>query len=188
MAAAVYGGSPRHHQNRIAVNSPGSATNLQQHSSGSANAANIIVPPSSYLSSPVSLHHYSGGGIVAGGGSASGYASPTHPQHHHQYQRAGYGQGYYQVTHSNAQMPNPLYASQRNFKRKSAVELLAESKAYYVKSETVLDLPDGRPLALFRANSQLYRSNHMGSSPCKLTLQEIEGELSGHLVTINQIN
>lgn len=158
MAAAVYGGSPRHHQNRVLVNSNGSATNLQQ---GSSNAGNIIVPPSPYLSSPVSLHHYSnsggGGGHGGGGGSLSGYASPTHPQHHHQhYQGTGYGHGFYQVMHSNAQMPNPLYASQRNFKRKSAVELLAESKAYYVKSETVLD-----------RHQHLYRSNNLGSSPCK---------------------
>lgn len=60
------------------------------------------------------------------------------------------------MAHSNAHLPNPLYASQRNFKRKSAVELLAESKAYYVKSETVLD-----------RHQQLYRSSNLGSSPCK---------------------
>lgn len=159
MAAAVYGGSPRHHQanQRILVNHNGSATNLQQHP---ANPGNIIVPPSPYLSSPVSLHHYS----LSGSG---GYGSPTHPQqqHHHQHhasyggQGGGYGHsggggsGFYPVSHSsNAHLPNPMYASQRSFQRKSAVELLAESKSYYVKSETVLD-----------------RHQHLGSTPCKFT-------------------
>lgn len=171
MAAAVYGGSPRHHQTnqRILVNPNGSATNLQ-HPSGSANPGNIIVPPSPYLSSPVSLHHYSlsGGGGGGGGGSGSGgYGSPTHPQQHqhHSYGAAaggygghgGGGGGFYQVAHSNAHLPNPMYASQRSFQRKSAVELLAESKSYYVKSETVLD-----------RHQHLYRSGNLGSSPCKL--------------------
>lgn len=177
MATAVYGGSPRHHQNRMLVNPNGSAANLQQHPSGTANPGNIIVPPPPYLSSPVSLHHYSshqsgggggaGGATSAGGGSSSasgGYGSPTHPPHHHHHYQGtgsggggGYGQGFYQTQHSTAHhMPNPLYASQRNFKRKSAVELLAESKAYYVKSETVLD-----------RHQQLYRSGNLASSACK---------------------
>ena len=146
MAAVVYGGSPRHHQTRI-INPNGSTSNLPQHSAGSGNPGNIIVPPLPYLSSPVSLHHYS---HHSGGGGVSS-ASPTHPQHHYQ------GTAFYPVSHSNAnQMPNPLYASQRNFKRKSAVELLAESKSYYVKSETVLD-----------RHQHLYRSGNMGSAPCE---------------------
>lgn len=168
MATAVYGGSPRHHQNRMLVNPNGSAANLQQHPSGTTNPGNIIVPPPPYLSSPVhhySSHHSGGAGANSAGGgssSASGYGSPTHPPHHHHYQGTGgggggYGHGFYQMQHSNAHhMPNPLYASQRNFKRKSAVELLAESKAYYVKSETVLD-----------RHQQLYRSGNLGSSACE---------------------
>lgn len=156
MATAVFGGSPRHHQNRILVNPNGSATNLQQ--DRSSNPGNIIVPPSPYLSSPVSLHHYchsGGGGVGSSSVGGGGYGSPTQP--HHQHGFSGGGHGFYQIAHSsNAHLPNPLYASQRNFKRKSAVELLAESKAYYVKSETVLD-----------RHQQLYRSSNMGSSPCK---------------------
>lgn len=153
MATAVYGGSPRHHQHRVLVNPKGSGSNLQQHGAvGAGNPGNIIVPPLPYLSSPVSLHHYnSGGGSFSGGGTASGYASPTHNHHHYHGSSSAHGHGFHQTPHS--QMPNPLYASQRNFKRKSAVELLAESKAYYVKSETVLD-----------RHQQLYRG---ASSPCK---------------------
>lgn len=39
-----------------------------------------------------------------------------------------------------------LSSSTTNNKRKSAVELLAESKAFYVKSETVLDRKQELPL------------------------------------------
>lgn len=39
-----------------------------------------------------------------------------------------------------------LSSSATNNKRKSAVELLAESKAFYVKSETVLDRKQELPL------------------------------------------
>lgn len=142
MATAVYGGSPRHHQNRILLNPNGSLGNIQKVSSSAAvNPGQIIVPPPNYLSSPVSLHQYMGSsGVYSAGGSTSGCASPTHPPHHHYQSGSGHSQGgFYQMSLSNPQMPNPLYATQRNFKRKSAVELLAESKAYYVKSETVLD-------------------------------------------------
>lgn len=42
--------------------------------------------------------------------------------------------------------PRSLAPQQQQQKRKSAVELLAETKAFYVKSETVLDRKQELPL------------------------------------------
>ncbi|CRL00080.1 CLUMA_CG013362, isoform A [Clunio marinus] len=65
-------------------------------------------------------------------------------QHHHMMQSGSIGGSappplsIYQVKehHNNYMM---LYSRNYNYKRKTAVEMLAESKPYYVKSETVLD-------------------------------------------------
>lgn len=67
----------------------------------------------------------------------------TLPQQHHHKMHSGSTSGapplsIYQVRehHSNYL---ESYSRNFNYKRKSAVEMLAESKPYYVKSETVLD-------------------------------------------------
>lgn len=59
-------------------------------------------------------------------------------QHHHQASGAPPPLSIYQVKehHNNYLMS---HSRNYNYKRKSAVEMLAESKPYYVKSETVLD-------------------------------------------------
>lgn len=72
--------------------------------------------------------------------------SQTHhqsQQQHHHVMHSGSASGapplsIYQVKehHNNYLMS---YSRNYNYKRKSAVEMLAESKPYYVKSETVLD-------------------------------------------------
>jgi hypothetical protein len=51
---------------------------------------------------------------------------------------------------------NYLMSHSRNYKRKTAVELLAESKPFYVKSETVLD-----------RQQQLIRGSGNNSISCK---------------------
>lgn len=112
MAAVVYGGSPRH-----------SGSNNSNRLSNTTNPHNL------------SSHH-----------------SPYHPHHSQQQQQQQ------QHSHSNMGQPMPqTYISAqsnsgglslshhyhhntlRSSKRKSAVEMLAESKPFYVKSETVLD-------------------------------------------------
>lgn len=59
-------------------------------------------------------------------------------QHHHHSSGAPPPLSIYQVKehHNNYLMS---HSRNYNYKRKSAVEMLAESKPYYVKSETVLD-------------------------------------------------
>lgn len=124
MAAAVYGGSPRHHS-RI--------TNT-----GNANPNHISPNIALQQSTPF----------------ISSSAIQQHQQHHHHH-------------HQQQQPPNSyltlsqqhslfMHQSQRHSKRKSAVELLAESKPFYVKSETVLD----------RQQQLNYRGV---STPCKFT-------------------
>lgn len=150
MATAVYGGSPRHHQNRMLVTTPsGSSPALQpqqhhhHHQMNPNKPPNIIIPPSPYLSSPSSLQHYHHNPQQYGSQQHFGHSS-----NHNFYQTA--------QLHHSPHLPNPIYASHRNFKRKSAVELLAETKAYYVKSETVLD-----------RHQQLYRSSNLAPTSCK---------------------
>lgn len=99
MAAAVYGGSPRHSRHSSASQS----SLHHQQSPYHHHSSSIIVPPVSYLS----------------GSQSSGTA--TSPYHQH------------------LRMADLMHRRDKSAKRKSAVEMLAESKPFYVKSEMVLD-------------------------------------------------
>ncbi|GAB0096934.1 uncharacterized protein DMENIID0001_125160 [Sergentomyia squamirostris] len=93
------------------------------------------------------------------GHSASYFSSPASLQHYHQprtHHLMNYG------------------TDQRHSKRKSAVELLAESKPLYVKSETVLD----RDQQLFRGNAS--NAMHMLSPTRTLTQQSPVQQSSRH--------
>lgn len=136
MAAIVYGGSPRHHSGRMTGSHHHHSSSTTHHYTGSANVTSpsayshhhpsaasnnpIIMPPASYLSGSSLTHaatlpppQFSGGGSPLG---------TTQQTIHHHYQHT-----------------SVMYSVGRHHKRKSAVELLAESKPFYVKSETVLD-------------------------------------------------
>lgn len=96
MAAAVYGGSPRHSRHQ---SQPQSSLHHHQQSPYHHHTNSMIVPPVSYQS-PVSVQS---------------------PYHHH------------------LRLADVAHRRDKSAKRKSAVEMLAESKPFYVKSEMVLD-------------------------------------------------
>lgn len=139
MAASVYGGSPSHH-NRIVHNSNGLPNSHNQIMSDGLSHAHtqFYHDPAHYLqhSNFTSLKHSTALSSI--------FVAPSVSQHHHpippklpkktkkSYRTISGGT----VIHS-AVANDPHYV--RNTKRKSAVELLAESKPYYVKSENVLD-------------------------------------------------
>lgn len=137
MATVVYGGSPRHTSSRSVVSQSQTSSLHRQHTSPYHHHSNIIIPPSSYLSSSsVTTSSYVG---------SSGQApspivyhslrlSDLHGQHHR---------------------------SDRHNKRKSAVEMLAESKPFYVKSEIVLD-----------RHQHLSNRSSTSSGSCKCNLTE----------------
>jgi hypothetical protein len=65
-----------------------------------------------------------------------------HPQqqhHHTMHQSASAAPPPLSIYQAKEHHNNYLLSHSRNYKRKSAVELLAETKSYYVKSENVLD-------------------------------------------------
>ncbi|XP_021696820.1 probable serine/threonine-protein kinase yakA isoform X1 [Aedes aegypti] len=138
MAAVVYGNSPRHssrhhhsgsgqsHLGGVTPHSPYHQHQQQQQqhhslpshhhvaaSSITALSQQIITPPTSYLSTSTTTI------------SSTSHQQTTYYLHQQQQQ-----QQHQQAVH---------YHNMRNSKRKSAVELLAESKPFYVKSEMVLD-------------------------------------------------
>lgn len=126
MATVVYGGSPRH---RSAVTQSQTSSLHRQHTPPYHHHSNIIVPPSSYLSSSsVTTSSYvdssSGRGGGGGGNSTAISQQPTPIVYHSLRLSDLHGQH---------------HRSDRHNKRKSAVEMLAESKPFYVKSEIVLD-------------------------------------------------
>lgn len=106
MGTIVYGGSPRHHSNRISVSTGGSMSNASCAPPIHANPLHQSTP---YISSSSTPNQSPSITMPP-----SSYMSP-HYQHH------------------------PFYQNFRYSKRKSAAELLAESKPYYIKSESVLD-------------------------------------------------
>lgn len=137
MAASVYGGSPVHH-NRIVHNS-----------NGLSNAHNQIMPDG--LSHAHSTFYHDNGhflphqnftalkhstalsSIFVAPPSQSHPIPPVLPKKTKKTYRTIIG-----GTVVHCSLPNdPQFI--KNTKRKSAVELLAESKPYYVKSENVLD-------------------------------------------------
>lgn len=110
MAAAVYGGSPRHHSRMLVTNS---GSNNDSGTPAHLQPTLILQQSTPFVSG--SNHQLTNNIIVP----SVPYLTPSQAQKQH----------------------NAFIHSQRNYhsKRKSAVELLAETKQYYVKSETVRD-------------------------------------------------
>lgn len=164
MAASVYGGSPAHH-NRIVHNSNGlSNAHNQIMSDGLSHAHTSFYHESAHYlphhQKFSSLKHSTAlSSIFVAPSSVQPSPPPPLPSHQHQKQQQ---QHHHQQQQHNQIPPilpkktkktyrtisgataihsgfinDPHYV--RNIKRKSAVELLAESKPYYVKSENVLD-------------------------------------------------
>lgn len=160
MAAAVFGGSPRHHSsshsghrsvadrntknfNTIAGRLAHSTPSLQHppptqpgiHTNPSSNT--IFPPPTSFISSATPV------ASVVTSASANMHQqfhqnqSQSQPYPHQmfiQQQQQQQNQPQHHLSHQQQQQHHF-----RHSKRKTAVELLAESKPFYVKSETVLD-------------------------------------------------
>lgn len=124
MAASVYGGSPVHH-NRIVHNSNGlSNAHNQIMSDGLSHAHSTFYHDSAHFPPHpnfTALKHST---------ALSSIIPPALPKKTYRTIIGG------TVVHCS--LPNDPHFV-KNTKRKSAVELLAESKPYYVKSENVLD-------------------------------------------------
>lgn len=148
MAASVYGGSPAHH-NRIVHSNGLSNAHNQIMSDGLSHAhTSFYHEPAHYLP-----HHPKFSSLKHSTALSSIFVAQSSVQPSHQHQKQ---QQHNQIPpilpkktkktyrtisggtaiHSGF-INDPHYV--RNIKRKSAVELLAESKPYYVKSENVLD-------------------------------------------------
>lgn len=153
MAASVYGGSPAHH-NRIVHNSNGLSNS---HNHNMSDGSSHVHPQLSHDPSAHYLQHSNFPNAIKHSTALSSIfvtqssqklqqqkqQQQQQPQHHQippqlpKKMRKNYltiSSG--TLVHSG--MINDSYFI-RNSKRKSAVELLAESKPYYVKSENVLD-------------------------------------------------
>lgn len=112
MATAMYGGSPRHH-NRIM--------------SGNVGTPNMISN-----SNTITTHHHFPNALQQSTPIISGTLNQSS---NIIYPPTSYNPANHYATHTLMHHHN----AHRLSKRKSAVELLAESKPFYVKSETVLD-------------------------------------------------
>lgn len=140
MAASVYGGSPAHH-NRIVHNANGLSNAHNQIMSDSLSHAHATYYHESAHYLPTAQNFAS---IKHSTAISSIFVAPSQPTLQHQippqlpkktkksYRTISTG------TAIHSGIINDAHYS-RNIKRKSAVELLAESKSYYVKSENVLD-------------------------------------------------
>uniref|UniRef100_A0A182NMB3 FAM110_C domain-containing protein n=1 Tax=Anopheles dirus TaxID=7168 RepID=A0A182NMB3_9DIPT len=147
MAAVVYGNSPRHssrhHQGHLlSQHSPyhTQSANAGQHHSlppppghHSHHSVSSVSPPSQIITPPTSYLSTATTAISSQQSSSSQSQQSQQPQyyHHHHSQSVSLPPQHSQTLSSYHQL--------RSSKRKSAVELLAESKPFYVKSETVLD-------------------------------------------------
>lgn len=121
MATAVYGGSPRHH-NRILV-------------SGNVGGPNIITN-----SNTITTHHHLPNALQQ---STPIISATLNQSANIIFPPTSYISSSNPATLSSSQFAAHTLMHHHNVhrlsKRKSAVELLAESKPFYVKSETVLD-------------------------------------------------
>lgn len=159
MAAAVFGGSPRHHNRNLISNS--NSTSIAVPNMTNENIAHnntSTIPPQSTPIRSTSLNHQSSNQMIFP--PLQSYISSSTPKssssyynnHHHRQQSNqsffNYGQsiGYQHplpispLQQQQQQLQQQQHVRSRHHsKRKSAVELLAESKPLYVKSETVLD-------------------------------------------------
>lgn len=122
MATAVYGGSPRHHS-RIIVGVTNTGNTKPAHIS-----PNIALQQSTPFISSSAIQQHQQQQIQQ--------QQQQHHHHHHQQQQQQQPNSYLTLSQQHSLF---MHQSQRHSKRKSAVELLAESKPFYVKSETVLD-------------------------------------------------
>ncbi|KAL1388301.1 hypothetical protein pipiens_003238 [Culex pipiens pipiens] len=149
MAAVVYGNSPRHtsrHHHSGGGGGQGHMVSTQHspyhHHQQSGSSGGSLQHHSSLPS-----HHHSAPGSMMTGSAMAGLITPptsylststtTISSVSHQQAAALYYQQ--QQAQVQAQQQAIHYHNMRNSKRKSAVEMLAESKPFYVKSETVLD-------------------------------------------------
>lgn len=152
MATAVYGGSPRHHS-RIVVGGTNTGNTKPSHIS-----PNIALQQSTpFISSSAIQQHQ------------QQQLQQQHHHHHHHQQQQQQPNSYLTLSQQHSLF---MHQSQRHSKRKSAVELLAESKPFYVKSETVLD----------RQQQLNYRGV---STPCKLNFLIIIVQMGLLNCTIN---
>ncbi|XP_031616604.1 protein kinase 4 [Contarinia nasturtii] len=139
MAASVYGGSPAHH-NRIVHNSNGlpNSHNQIMADSLSHGHSTFYHDPASYLPHQnfTSLKHSTALSSIF-------VAPPPVPPHQIPPLPKKTKKNYRTISGGTVIHSGMVTDQQQNFvrntKRKSAVELLAESKPYYVKSENVLD-------------------------------------------------
>lgn len=169
MAASVYG-SPAHH-NRIVHNSNGlSNSHNQMMSDGLSHGHSPFYhDPTPYLPHQnfTSLKHSTALSSIF-------VAQTTSQQQQHQippqlpkktkknYRTISGGT----AVHSGLLINDPHYV--RNTKRKSAVELLAESKSYYVKSENVLDKKQQLMYQSMRTPlATKSNTNNLSSNACK---------------------
>lgn len=197
MAASVYGGSPAHH-NRIVHNSNGLSSAQNQIITDSLTHAHT-----SFYHEPVHyMPHQKFSSLKTVTALSSIFVAqssvqpPLQPSLHHQKQQQHQippilpkktKKTYRTISGGTAIhsgfITDPHYA--RNIKRKSAVELLAESKPYYVKSENVLDKKQQlfyqsmrAPLAT-KSNSTILSSN-----ACKFSHSFIHSGLGSDIITI----
>lgn len=152
MAASVYGGSPAHH-NRIVHNSNGLSNAHNQIMSNGLSHAHMQFyhdpPPAHYLQhanfSNAIKHSTAISSVFAAHPMQQQQQQQQLQQDHHQIppQLPKKTRKNYRTISSGTLVHSGMFNDpqhfMRNTKRKSAVELLAESKPYYVKSENVLD-------------------------------------------------
>lgn len=137
MAASVYGGSPAHH-NRIVHNANGLSNSHNQMMSdhGLPHAH-----PAFYHDPAHYLPHQNFTSLKHSTALSSIFVAPT-SQHQIPPQLPKKTKKSYRTISAGTAVHSGIVNDShyvRNTKRKSAVELLAESKPYYVKSENVLD-------------------------------------------------
>lgn len=171
MAASVFGGSPAHH-NRIVHNANGLSSSHNQIQIMSDRGLSHAHPtfyhdPAHYLP-----HQFSSAKDSMA--LSSIYLAPS-SQHQIPPQLPKKTKKSYRTISSGTAVHSGIVNDShymRNTKRRSAVELLAESKSYYVKSENVLDKKQQllyqsmrTPLAI-KSNSA-----NLSSSACKLFAQ-----------------
>lgn len=120
----------------IVYSSPNRITSSSKMSHQKHQQQNLIQPPISYLSQTISTSQ----------SSLMTITTPNTPS----------SMSSTFIYHQQQQHHNYLMNHSRNYKRKSAVEMLAESKPFYVKSEAVLD-----------RQQQLMRSSGNSTIQCK---------------------
>lgn len=136
MAAAVFD-SPRHHSRSTTVSSTGTTTNANMCNIPGCNSPKDIITNDNIATH--SIHTMKPYGPRMNNNNSSNHItmpSSSMNYHHHSLPPTLLHQPKSQIRTS---YHSQFYTCSRQNKRKSAVELLAESKPFYVKSEAVLD-------------------------------------------------